>query len=273
MPEQKMKTGTLYLIPTPLIPYSPEAWEPDLLRASMPAQTAERLGEITHFVVESEKSAARFLSRMLSPERYSSTVFYPLDEHSSARDLDAPLAALLQGRDCAVLSEAGMPCVADPGAALVAAAHRAGIRVFPMGNDSSIIMALAASGLNGQSFIFLGYLPRGGEALHRKLAIEGNASLRDGASRIFIETPYRNSKTLRECVAALPDTAHLCVAGNLGTDAPLVRSAPISAWKKESLEVPEIPAVFCFGAPATLPRGDAERRGPRLSRREGRGAP
>ncbi len=273
MSEETIKTGTLYLIPTPLIPYSPKTWETELLRATMPLKTVERLHKITHFIVESEKSAVHLLSRLLTPEQYSSIIFYPLDEHSSKRDLDAPLEVLAQGKDCAVLSEAGMPCVADPGAALVAAAHRAGVRVFPMGSDSSIIMALAASGLNGQSFTFLGYLPRDGEELHKKLWAEGNASLRDGVSRIFIETPYRNSKTLRACTAALPDAVQLCCAGNLGTDAPFVRSAPVSIWKKEGLEIPELPTVFCFGVSAALPRRDPVRRVIRLSRREERGVP
>ncbi len=270
--EQNKKTGTLYLIPTPLIPYSPETWEPDLLRACLPARNAERLRRITHFIVESERSAARFLSRMLTPEQYSNTLFYPLSEHSLDRDLDAPLSALTQGNDCAVLSEAGMPCVADPGAALVAAAHRAGIRVFPMGSDSSIIMALAASGLNGQSFTFLGYLPKSREELRKKLSAEGTASLRDGASRIFIETPYRNSRTIQECTIALPETLHLCLAGNLGTDEPLVRSEPVLTWKKDSFDIPEVPAVFCFGTPASLPRGDFMRRKTRFNQRAEKGA-
>ena len=260
MTEQHAAGATLYLVPTPLIPYEPEAWAPERLREILPVRTQRILGSITHFVVESEKSASRLLSRLLPPERFERAVFLPLNEHSSERDLEAPLTALRQGQDCAILSEAGMPCIADPGAALVAAAHRADIRVVPMGGDSSLIMALAASGLNGQSFHFLGYLPIGGEALQRTLGQEGAAALRDRGARIFIETPYRNEKTMKECIAALPESLQLCFAGNLGTDSPIVLSAPVSQWRRNHVAPPEIPAVFCFGLPSSLPRENAVRR-------------
>lgn len=266
MPEKKQKAGTLYLIPAPLIPYSTESWEPARLLDTFPPNTLKILRRVTHYVVESEKSASRLLSRLQTPEHYSHTVFFPLDEHSSRTDLEAPLAALAQGVDCAILSEAGMPCIADPGGALVAAAHCANIHVLPVGSDSSILMALAASGLNGQSFSFLGYLPINGEMLRKQLSSEGAASLRDKGSRIFIETPYRNSKTMAECIAALPDELHLCFAGNLGTEAPIIVSKTVSMWKKYGITLPETPAVFCFGVPAALPRGEVKRRAPQSKR-------
>jgi 16S rRNA (cytidine1402-2'-O)-methyltransferase len=212
----------------------------------------EKLRSISFYVVESEKSASRFLSRILSSEHFAQVHFLPLDEHSTDNDLQAPLAALKAGNDGAILSEAGLPCIADPGAALVAAAHRENIKVIPLGSDSSLLMALASSGLNGQEFSFLGYLPVREEELRKRLVCEGRAALNDGAARIFIETPYRNARTIEACKDVLPEKIHLCFASELGTEQPTVLSMPITLWRKYSFTAPGLPAVFCFGLPARL---------------------
>lgn len=252
MAERLERRGRLFLVPTPLAPYSPQNWEPQRLCGMMAPNILERLSHISLYVVESEKSATRFLSRVLPQDNFARVCFLLLNEHSTAHDLEAPLAALKEGTDCAILSEAGLPCIADPGAALVAAAHRENIKVVPLGNDSSLLMALAASGLNGQQFSFLGYLPVRDEELRKRLVSEGVAALRDGAARIFIETPYRNARALEACRETLPETLHLCCASGLGTEEPTVLSMPVSRWKAEPLAAAQTPAVFCFGLPARL---------------------
>jgi Predicted methyltransferases len=258
--------GRLFLIPTPLAPYSPRAWEPQRLRDMIAPHILERLRHISLYVVESEKSAIRFLSRLLPQESFDRIRMVLLDEHSTARDLEAPLAALKEGTDCAILSEAGMPCIADPGAALVTAAHRENIRVVPLGTDSSLLLALAASGLNGQQFSFLGYLPVQDDTLRRKLASEGITALRDGAARIFIETPYRNARVLEACKESLPEKLHLCCAAGLGTEEPTVISMPVSMWRSNDSATPQEPAVFCFGLPAMLEEKNARLQPPRSRR-------
>lgn len=262
MPETSGSKGRLFLIPTPLAPYSPQSWEPQRVLGMIAPGIFERLNRISLYVVESEKSATRFLSRILLPEQFARISFLPLNEHSTGHDLEAPLAALKEGNDCAILSEAGLPCIADPGAALVAAAHRENIRVVPLGSDSSLLMALAASGLNGQEFSFLGYLPVRDEELRKRLASEGTAALRDGTARIFIETPYRNAKTIEACRESLPEKLHLCCAAGLGTEEPTVISMPVSMWRSNASAAPEQPAVFCFGLPSRLAEKETRRRPP-----------
>jgi 16S rRNA (cytidine1402-2'-O)-methyltransferase len=255
--------GRLFLIPTPLAPYSLQNWEPQRILGMIAPAILERLYCISFYVVESEKSASRLLSRILPAGKFAQVSFLPLDEHSTDHDLEAPLAALKAGNDCAILSEAGLPCIADPGAALVEAAHRENIRVIPWGSDSSLLMALAASGLNGQEFSFLGYLPVHDEELRKKLTFEGAAALRDGAARIFIETPYRNAKMIESCKGFLPEKLHLCFASELGTELPTILSMPVSLWKKYDFVSPDQPAVFCFGLPARLTeRASLKRRSP-----------
>jgi len=160
---------------------------------------------------------------------------------------------LLSGTDCGILSEAGLPCIADPGSALVALAHAHSIPVFPLGTESSILLALAASGLNGQKFNFLGYLPIHNDKLHALLKTEGNAALHDDVTRLFIETPYRNEKVLFACLACLPENLYLSVASELGTDQPTIISMSIAQWNATHPSITKQPAVFCFGKPAMLP--------------------
>lgn len=254
MENAKKEPGSLYLIPTPIVPYDPALWEPALLRTMISPVILDRLSRITHFIVESEKSALRLLSRVLPAGRLNELEFMILDEHSTPNDLNAPLAALKNGNDCALLSEAGMPCIADPGSALVAAAHAENLHVVPMGGDSSLMLALAGSGLNGQKFSFLGYLPVQEQDLHKMLVAEGTKALSDGAARVFIETPYRNAKTFRACIKSLPERLHFSFACALGTQNSLIKSMQVARWRNYLFEPPSQPAVFCFGLPAILPK-------------------
>ncbi|HSV56048.1 MAG TPA: SAM-dependent methyltransferase, partial [Magnetospirillaceae bacterium] len=187
--------GRLYLIPAPIGGTDP-------LR-SLPPETIAAMRGIRHFVVESERTAARLLSSVLSREALRETSFWILDEHTPANSIPGLLEPALAGQDIGLMSEVGCPCIADPGSGLVAEAHRLGMRVLPLAGPSSILMALMASGFNGQSFVFLGYLPARAEKRRATLKrIEGEAR-RDGSTRVFIETPYRNRVLLEDALKVL----------------------------------------------------------------------
>ncbi len=235
--------GKLYLIPNLLDPQS----QPESV---LPVLVLERLRSLRRYIVEGEKAAWRLLSRVLGQEEAAEVTMERLDEHTKIEDLPHLLDPLLAGENVGLLSEAGMPCVADPGAALVALAHEKGIEVSPLPGPSSILLALAASGLEGQRFSFLGYLPQ--ERADRKETLTAiDQALRvDGATRIFIETPYRNDKLLEDCLSSLSESTRLCVAVSLSGPSERIRSASISAWRRSPWRIGKEPAIFLVGAPA-----------------------
>ncbi|HOX32836.1 MAG TPA: SAM-dependent methyltransferase [Spirochaetales bacterium] len=244
------KLGVLYLVPNLLDPESPP-------EAALPAQALARIRLLRRFVVEGEKAAWRLLGRILDPEAARAATLERLDEHTPPEALPALLDPLKAGEDLGLLSEAGLPCVADPGSALVALAHGLGARVVPLVGPSSLLLALAASGLDGQRFSFLGYLSQ--EPAARRSALSRiDAGVRaDGATRIFIETPYRNARLLEDCLASLSPGTRLCVAVDLTGPAEALRSAPVSEWRARPWLPGKLPAVFLVGAvPGTsLDRG------------------
>lgn len=251
-------SGRLYLLPAPLRPYDEAKWSRETVAAELPGEALRLFAKLDIFIVESERSALRLLSRFRDEEGMKRLKLLHLDEHSDESSLPALLDALLQGEDCGLLSEAGLPCIADPGAALVAAARLAGIEALPVSGPSSITLALAASGISGQSFCFLGYLPPSGQGRKERLRALAAAFERDGLTRIFIETPYRNDALLADCVALLPDRAWLAVAADLGGIDAKLRSMPVSAWKAAPLpSIGKVPAVFLFGRQAPLRPDDA----------------
>jgi 16S rRNA (cytidine1402-2'-O)-methyltransferase len=180
-----------------------------------------------------------------------------LDEHTRPEDLPSLLGPLLAGEDLGLLSEAGLPCVADPGAALVAMAHDLGARVTPLSGPSSILLALSASGLDGQRFCFLGYLPQEPAGRRKALSEIDRGVKSDGATRIFIETPYRNAALLADCVATLSPGARLCVAASLTAPTERVRSARVSAWREAPWPLGKEPAIFLVGRSAADPGSSA----------------
>jgi Predicted methyltransferases len=239
------KRGVLYLVPNML--------DPDTLpEAVLPASAIARVKQLRRFVVEGEKAAWKLLSRILDKDEAALVSTERLDEHTKEAELFALLAPLEAGEDLGLVSEAGMPCVADPGAALVALAHDRGIRVVPLVGPSSIILALAASGLDGQRFSFLGYLPA--ETGERRAALTAidRGIRQDGATRIFIETPYRNARLLEDCLACLAPDTRLCVAASLCGEAERVRSASVSEWRSERWETAKEPAIFLVGRTASV---------------------
>ncbi len=246
--------GVLYLIPNLLDAGS-------LPEAVLPAVAIERVRSLSRFVVEGEKAAWRLLSRILDPERAAKVRMERLDEHTLRGDLPSLLAPLEAGEDLGLIPEAGMPCIADPGAALSALAHDRGFAVVPLVGPSSIIMALAASGLDGQLFNFLGYLPPEPRERRAALAAVDRALRSDGATRIFIETPYRNARLLEDCLRVLSPGTRLCVAASLTSPSQRIRSAPVSAWRSTPWPLGKEPAIFLAGlsAPVGLDRSSARR--------------
>lgn len=235
-----MSRATLYLVPTPIAEGAAGAAVPPAVRT--------RLHEIDYFIVEEPKSARAVLKALGHPRPLASLEVLRLPEQPAEALLDDLLAPLLAGRDAALLSEAGAPAVADPGAALVRRAHHLGVRVAPLVGPSAILLALMASGLEGQRFAFHGYLPVEEAALVKRLKALEADSRRERRTEIFIETPYRNDRLLRLIAANCAPGTVLSVAADLTSPAETIETRTIAAWRRESRTIGRRPAVFLLQA-------------------------
>lgn len=228
--------GVLYLLPVPLSDVQPAA--------VMPQVNIDVARRIKWFLVENVRSARRFLKRCDASIDISTLHFTVLDEHTAAQDVAPMLEALTKGHDMAVISEAGCPGVADPGAMAVEQAHRIGARVVPLVGPSSILLSLMASGFNGQSFAFLGYLPyAAGERDRVFKDMERNIRSRN-QTQIFIETPYRNNKLIGELVRRMPADLRLCVASDITGRSESIDTASLREWKNSRYDYDKIPTIF-----------------------------
>jgi 16S rRNA (cytidine1402-2'-O)-methyltransferase len=234
--------GALFLAPVLLGDADPAG--------SIPAAVQARLRELRLFVAESPKSARAFLKAIGHPGPLAALRIEPLAANASDDDLARLLAQVLAGTDAAVLSEAGAPAVADPGASLVRRALEAGIRVVPLVGPSSILLALMASGLEGQRFAFHGYLPVADDALRRKLRALEADSRRERRTAIFIETPYRNDRLLRTIVETCADDTLLCLATDLTLAGERIATRRVAAWRALQASVGKRPTVFLLLASA-----------------------
>lgn len=228
--------GKIYLFPSTMGEATPPA---DVL----PARNIELLRGVRYFVVEELRTARRFLKACDRSIVIDDLNFEVLNEHTPAEAVDSMLAPALAGHDIGVISEAGCPAVADPGADLVAAAQRKGVEVVPLVGPSSILMALMGSGFNGQSFAFEGYLPQdGGKRAARLRDMERN--IRRGQTQIFIETPYRNNRLIAELCRALPGDMLLCVASDITGVRQSILTRPLRQWAKAEYNYDKIPTIF-----------------------------
>jgi len=226
--------GTLYLIPVSL--------GGDNAQSALPSATLAIARRLDAFIAENAKSARRFLKTIGHPRPLQEIRFQVLDEHTDARKVDSLLAPLLAGEDCGLMSEAGCPGVADPGAVLVRRAHAAGVRVVPLVGPSSILLALMASGMDGQRFTFHGYLPADKAGRARKLKeLEANAR---NETQIFIETPYRSAAMLDALLEYCRGDTLLCLATDLTLPSESVTTRAISDWKKKPPEINRRLVVF-----------------------------
>jgi len=256
-----MKTGTLHLIPSPI---------GTLMNVLAPA-TISVLESVPYIIAEHEKTVRRFLSSQISQEALAAKHFATLDEHTSFQDLPALLSPLLAGQDGAIISEAGLPCVADPGSALVELAHRHHIRVIPHPGPSSIFQTLMASGLNGQRFMFEGYLPiPEQDRLNRLRYLEG-LSGREQMAILWIETPYRVQSLFASLCKALKEETSLTIAQALMTEDEYIYTTTVSEWKNRLPELRKCPTVFAIQALPAVPAKVSKGAGRFKTDRKGRG--
>lgn len=231
-----MNKGKLYLIPTPLGDNDPAE--------VLPGSVMEKACSLSVFVVEETRTARRFLSRYGLKGRIGELEFHELNEHSSAADIEALGALFDSGDDVGLLSEAGLPAVADPGAELVALCHRRGIEVVPLVGPSSLMLALMASGLNGQSFAFCGYVPAKTEERRSALKALEKQSAAARRSQIIIETPYRNDSLLADMLQTLAPRTRLCIAADITLPSQYIRTDSIAGWRGHVPVIGKRPCVF-----------------------------
>lgn len=240
---EKIKSGVIYLMPTPIS-------EDDDAIKHLPQYNLEILKEIRYFVVENTRTARRFISKCKLGVTIDSLRFAELNEHTPSAEVEALLAPILDGENCAIMSEAGVPAIADPGAELVAAAHRQGVRVIPLAGPSSIVMSLMASGMNGQSFAFNGYLPIKSDARAKRIKELARRATAEGQSQIFIEAPYRNEALVEALLSNLPPTIRLTVAINISAANEQIKTLTVNEWRKTNLsqfELKKNNAIFVIG--------------------------
>lgn len=230
----------LYLIPV-------ELGDTSQVRV-LPSYNREVILGIRYFIVEELRSARRFLKRVDKDINIDALTFFPMGKHADAALFERYLKPLETGESIGVISEAGCPAVADPGADVVAIAQRKGLRVVPLVGPSSMIMAVMASGLNGQSFAFNGYLPIDpAERIKRIKQLEARASS-EHQTQLFIETPYRNHKLMETLCQTLRPQTRLCIAAGITTDDEWIRTLTVAQWKRTTLpDLSKTPAIFLFG--------------------------
>ena len=228
--------GKLYLIPSPLGDNDPTE--------VIPQPVLDSLKGFRTFVVEEIRTARRYLSKAGLKGTIGELEFHELNEHTEQSTVEGYLKLFDNGNDVALISEAGLPAVADPGAQLVALAHRHGIEVVPAVGPSSLMMSLMASGLNGQSFAFCGYIPAKTEDRKSKLKLLEKISGQLKQTQIMIETPYRNDSLFKDILSTCSPSTRLCVAANITMPDAFIKTKTVSQWKKETLIIGKRPCVF-----------------------------
>jgi 16S rRNA (cytidine1402-2'-O)-methyltransferase len=234
--------GTLYLIPCPIS-------EDTLPYDVTPAANREVITSLDYFIVENLRSARRFLSKAGLSGKIDELEFDELSEHTtSPQDIERMIAKIRSGRSAGVISEAGVPAVADPGQLVVEACHRAGIRIVPLVGPSSIIMAIMASGLSGQSFAFNGYLPIKEPERTRAIKRLESRAIAEHQSQLFIEAPYRNTKLAEQIIATCGTQTRFCIACDITSANEYIRTATIGDWRKLGLpDINKRPSLFIIG--------------------------
>lgn len=226
----------LYLIPSPLGECN--------FSTVFPSWNSEIIQEIDTYIVEDVRTERRFLKKLGIKKPIDDLTFFHLDKHSKDLDLKQFLTPCLEGKNVGLLSDAGVPCIADPGNLVVAAAHRMGIQVVPLVGPSSILLSLMASGFNAQSFAFHGYLPSEQPDRERMLKSLELQSARTKQTQIFIETPYRNNHIFKSILSVCEPDTRLCVAVNLTTEEETIISKTVAQWRKEHIDLHKKPAIF-----------------------------
>jgi len=231
-----MHKGNLYLIPCTLGDTPPLEVLPLLVKKAVE--------HIDHYVVEHEKSARRFIKSIVPKKSQDNLNIQLINKFTDASEIPAMIAPCLEGYDVGVISDAGCPGIADPGAAVVAQAHANGIKVVPLVGPSSILMAMMASGFNGQNFAFNGYLPIDKKERKTEIKRLEKISLEQKQSQLFIETPYRNNQMLESLTAAMHDDTQLCIACDITLPSEYIKTTTIGQWKKIKVDLNKRPTLF-----------------------------
>ena len=231
-----MSKGKLYLIPAPLGENAVE---------TIPAYVIDILHRLDYFIAERAKTARHFIKSTNPVKPFDELSFFELNKYTLPEELNTFLNPALEGHDIGLLSEAGCPGVADPGAVIVKMAHQRNIEVVPLVGPSSILLALMGAGMNGQSFVFQGYLSPNPNELAKDLKRLEQQSIRYKQAQIFIETPYRNNKLIEQALQTLSSNTQFCIAADLTSKQQFIKTNSISGWK--SIKIPDlhkIPAIF-----------------------------
>lgn len=232
-------SGNLYLIPVTL--------GDNKVTSVLPGSVLEIIQHIDYYIVENVRTARRMLIKMGLKKSIDSLTFFTLDKHTNKREIDSFLYPAIH-HNIGLLSEAGVPGVADPGAEIVKLAHYKNIRVIPLVGPSSILLALMASGLNGQNFAFNGYLPvKKPERIHRIKELEKRSKL-ENQSQLFIETPYRNNQLLEDITSNCQPATRLCIAADITLETEFIQTRTIKGWTKHLPELHKRPAIFILQA-------------------------
>ena len=228
--------GKLYMVPTLLGEVEP--------LEVLPVAAKKVIDMCDYYIVENEKSARAFIKKVLPSKDQGSLEVYILNKFTDPADIPGFLTPALEGNHMALLSEAGAPGIADPGSDVVSIAHEKGIRVVPVVGPSAIFMAMMASGMNGQNFAFNGYLPIEKHLRKRKIKSLENLSIKNDQSQIFIETPYRNGKLIKDFISTCSPSTRLCIACDVSLASEMIKTAPISWWKNNQPDLEKRPAIF-----------------------------
>lgn len=232
-----MQNGILYLIPVVL--------HEEALHV-IPHYVHEITKEIDVFFVENEKTARRYLRKTGFTKSFDEVIMFPVNEHTNKNEFGNYISHLLQGKNCGLMSEAGLPAVADPGSELVKLCHEKNISVVPLSGPSSVFLALMASGLNGQKFVFHGYLPIKTHERNKYIQKMNSEALK-GTTQIFIETPYRNNTVVKDILENCSDAVSFCIASELTGKKEFVCTKTVSEWRKHTPHLDKVPAVFLIG--------------------------
>lgn len=228
--------GTLYLIPTTL---GDTAETADVI----PVKIQTIVNQLDEYIVENEKSARQYLKKIGIQKPLQEIILHPLNQHTPQQEIAGYLKSIQDGKSIGIISEAGCPGIADPGAEVVAIAHERNIKVVPLVGPSSILLSLMASGFNGQQFTFHGYLPKErGERIKKLKELEKSAQ--KGQTQLFIETPYRNVHLLEDLLTNCAGTTSLCIACDITLPTEFIKTKRIAEWKKQVPDIAKKPTIF-----------------------------
>ena len=227
--------GDLYLIPNTL--------GEDNFSFVLPDEVKSVIESLDYFIVENERTARAYIKRLL-PDKIQKDIHVEIiDKHTDPLDLPGFLKPIENGKNAGIISEAGVPCIADPGAEIVSIAHRKGLKVIPLVGPSSILLALMASGFNGQQFAFRGYLPFD-QQIRKRVFQAMNKDIKDGITQIFMETPYRNNKLLDELLKIMHPETKLCIACDITLENEYIRTKTIANWVGSLRDLHKRPTIF-----------------------------